>query len=189
MMAPRGNKNAKGNRGGGRPSTFKAEYCRTAKRFFEIGGTDADLAIALGVSQSTIWRWKAAHPEFLESCKLGAEQADARVEASFYQRAVGYQRKAAKVLSYEGRSWEHEYVEEVPADINAARFWLCNRRPKRWKDSKHIETLVAEDDPLLVFLRRINGKVMRPVEPSKTPNETDGENEPPPRPIREGFGQ
>ena len=39
-----------------------------------------------------------------------------------------------------------------------------NRQPDRWKDGKQLATKVAEDDPLLVFLKRINGNVMRPVE-------------------------
>jgi len=41
---------------------------------------------------------------------------------------------------------------------------LRNRQPDRWKDGKQLATKVAEDDPLLVFLKRINGNVMRLVE-------------------------
>jgi hypothetical protein len=187
-MAPRGNKNAQGNRGGGRPPKFKPEYCRIAKCIFEIGGTDADLAIVFDVSQSSIRRLKTAHPEFLESCKLGAEHADARVVASFYQRAVGYERKAVKILSYKGHSWAPEYVEEVPADMNAARFWLSNRRPDRWKDLKQIETRSGDDDPFTAYLRSINGCILRPVEPSNAVNEAEKpENEPQLLPTREGV--
>jgi hypothetical protein len=53
--------------------------------------------------------------------------------------------------------------EQLPPDPRAGEFWLCNRQLDRWKDSKQLATKVAEEDPLLVFLRRINGKVMWPV--------------------------
>jgi hypothetical protein len=48
-----------------------------------------------GENPSTLWRWRRLNPAFLQACKQGAEAADRRVEASFYQRAVGYERVAA----------------------------------------------------------------------------------------------
>jgi hypothetical protein len=54
--------------------------------------------------------------------------------------------------------------EHVPPDVRAGEFWLCNRRPDRLNDTKNLQTKVTEDDPLLVFLKRMNGNVMRPVE-------------------------
>ena len=123
----------------GRPPKYKAEFARIAKQILSIGGTDADLAVAFGVNVTTIWRWKAAHPAFLQAYKEGAAFSDDRVEASFYRRAVGYERKAVKILSYEGRSWEHDYIEEVPPDPRAGEFWLRNRRPDRWKDASSLK--------------------------------------------------
>lgn len=54
----------------------------------------------------------------------------------------------------------------VPPDPRAGEFWLRNRRPDRWKDAKQLETRIAEDDPLLAFLKSIDGRVLRPAEPA-----------------------
>lgn len=64
----------------GRPPKYDPKFCRVAKRLFEIGGTDADLARALGISRSTVLRWKAERPAFLRHCKLGVAAADQPVE-------------------------------------------------------------------------------------------------------------
>ena len=116
----------------------------------------------MGVNQTTLWRWRLKHPEFLQACKQGGKAADERVERSFYQRAVGYERKAIKVCTYEGRSWDHEYVEEVLADPNAARFWLCNRDPDRWKEISKIEHNTPTDSPLAKLAQALAGTALRP---------------------------
>lgn len=149
---------------GGRPrgsGKYDPKYCQVAKKLFEIGGTDADLAAALCVDRRTIFNWKLEHPEFLSHCKLGMEACDDRVEASFYQRAVGYERKAVKIMSHQGESWEHEYVEEVPAEVNAGRFWLMNRRPDRWRDKQTIQHDMGD---LEVLAKSLAGCVLRPKE-------------------------
>jgi hypothetical protein len=80
----------------------------------------------------------------------------------------------------------------VPPDPRAAEFWLRNRRPDRWKDAKQLETRGVEDDPLLAFLKSINGRVMRPVEQDEPVIEAEyaelkpmqgDEDAPPPRLI------
>jgi hypothetical protein len=48
----------------------------------------------------------------------------------------------------------------------AGEFWLRNRRADRWKDTKQLEARTAEDDPLLAFLKSIDGRVLRPAEPA-----------------------
>ena len=164
MAAPKGNQNAKGNQGGGRPTKYRAEYGRVAKQILAIGGTDADLALALRVSHSTLWRWRAKHPAFMDAFKEGFELSLKRVEASYYQRAVGYEHQGEKIVVIDGSIHRVPIMVHVPADTRAGEFILRNRDPDRWKDAKALEHKIPEDDPLLVFLRRINGKVMRPVE-------------------------
>lgn len=76
--------------GKGRPTKYKPEYCQVAKMIFGMVGTEYDLAGALGVSRSTLFRWKADNPAFSSHWKQGMDAANERVVASFYQRAVGY---------------------------------------------------------------------------------------------------
>lgn len=164
MGAPKRNKFAKGNRGGGRPTLYRPKYAETARRMCAQGATRADLADRFGVSINTIVAWQLEHQEFSDSCKQGREAADERVEQSFYERAVGYTYDSEKLLVVQGEVIREPIKEHVPPDPRAAEFWLRNRRPDHWKDTKQRETRTADDDPLLAFLNSIDGRVLRPVE-------------------------
>jgi hypothetical protein len=192
MGAPKGNKFAKSNRGGGRPTLYKPQYAEIVRRMCAQGATRADLADRFGVTINTIVAWQFEHQEFSASCKQGREAADDRVEQSFYERAVGYTYDSEKLLVVQGEVIRAPIKEHVPPDPRAAEFWLRNRRPNRWKDAKQFESRVAEDDPLLAYLKSINGRVLRPVEPNEPviaveyaelKSEEDYEHTPPPRPI------
>ena len=192
MGAPKGNKFAKGNRGGGRPTLYKRKYAEIARGMCAQGATRADLADRFGVTIKTIVAWQLEHEEFCTSCKQGRVAADDRVEQSFYERAVGYTYDSEKLFVVEGEVIRAPIKEHVPPDPRAAEFWLRNRRPDRWKDAKQLETRVAEDDPLLAYLKSIDGRVMRPVEHdgpvieveyAELKSEEAYEDTPPPRPI------
>ena len=125
--APKGNKNAKGNKGGTPVTKYHKSFPSVAKKLCEFGATNADLAIAFDVALSTIWQWQFAHIEFIESCKVGKAYPDERVKQSFFQRASGYDYRAEKVFQNDGRIIRAEITEHMPADVNAAKFWLINR--------------------------------------------------------------
>ena len=118
---------------GGRPSKYKPEFARIARKMCELGATDYDLAQALDVNTSTIWRWQSEHDAFCNAVRLGKEEPDRRVERSLYQRAVGYTYNATKVMQYEGSPVFADYVEHVPPDPGAAMNWLANRKPDDWR--------------------------------------------------------
>lgn len=164
MGAPRRNKFATGNPGGGRPTLYKPKYAEIARRMCTKGATRADLADRFGVAINTITAWQLEHQEFSDSCKQGRDAADRRVEQSFYERAVGYTYDSEKVFVVQGAVIRAPTKEHVPPDPRAAEFWLRNRCPDRWKDIKQLEARTADDDPLLAFLKSINGRVLRPVE-------------------------
>ena len=65
MPAPKGNKNAVGNKGGGAPSKYQAKYAKLAALACQAGCTDQEVADLIGVSQKTINRWKLQHVEFV----------------------------------------------------------------------------------------------------------------------------
>jgi hypothetical protein len=169
MAAPKGNKYAKGNAGGGRPTLYQRKYAVIAERMCSKGATRADLADRFGVAIATIVSWQLEHEEFSGACKRGQEAADDRVEASYYERAVGYTYDSEKLFMHEGKIIREPLKVHVPPDPRAAEFWLRNRRPDRWKDAKQLETRVADDDPLLAFLKSIDGRVLRPGEQDGQP--------------------
>lgn len=145
MPAPKGNKNAKGNRGGGRPSQYRSEYADLAYRISLLGATDAQLAMILEVSETTINAWKRNHVEFSAALKRGKSVADATVAHSLYRRALGYEHDAVKILTVaDGNNTgshveEVPYIERYPPDTTAAIFWLKNRRPDLWRDKQNVE--------------------------------------------------
>ncbi|MGY4398275.1 transcriptional regulator with XRE-family HTH domain [Sphingomonas sp. UYAg733] len=117
-----------------RPSTFKPAYVRQAKELYAEGLTDRELAEAFGVSRRTIFRWRAAYPDFAEATKLGKSVADDRVERALYERAIGYEEEAVRVYHPAGAEEPVivRYKREVRADVPAALQWLRARRPEVW---------------------------------------------------------
>jgi hypothetical protein len=136
MPAPKGNQNAVGNKGGGRPSTYEPKFAKIAAKLCELGATDADLAEALGVGSTTIRQWAAAHVEFSAALKIGKGVVDDRVERSLLHRALGYTYDAVKIFMPAGASEpvHAPYRHHVPPDTTACIFWLKNRRSQQWRD-------------------------------------------------------
>lgn len=111
-MAPKGNKNAVGNKGG--KSTYRAEFAALAWGLALLGHTDEEIAKGLKKSKSTINLWKKKYPEFSDSLKDGKDPADAKVVKALYQKCLD-------------------------GDTTAMIFWLKNRQRKTWRDTKDIK--------------------------------------------------
>lgn len=126
---------------GGRPSKYKPEYDEQAAKLCALGATDSDLADFFGVTVRTIDNWKAQHEGFFRSLKDAKEAADARVERSLYQRAIGYQTDAVKIFMPAGadKPVYAPYRENVQPDTAAAIFWLKNRKRQEWQDKMQQE--------------------------------------------------
>lgn len=133
----------------GRKSSFKQEYIQLAENNALLGATDAEMADFFGVSEQTLNTWKKKYPEFLESLKKGKAVADANVASRLYSRAIGYDAKATKFATNEGKITDKvEYIEHYPPDTTAAIFWLKNRQPGKWRDKKEVENQVKLGDEL-----------------------------------------
>lgn len=136
MSAPKGNKNAVGNKGGGRPPLYRDEYAVMVERLCKLGLTDAELAAAFDVSETTINTWKHDHLEFFEALKRGKTFADAEVADKLFKRATGYSHQAVKIVANANTGQEHivPYTEHYPPDTTACIFWLKNRQSAKWRD-------------------------------------------------------
>jgi hypothetical protein len=123
---------------GGRPTKYKAEYCKIVKKLCELGATVPELAEALGVAESTVKLWAVQHAPFSAALSLGRKVADDRVERSLYERAVGYTHDEVDIRTVAlGNNQGSEIVEtpirkHYPPDTKAALAWLYNRRSKHW---------------------------------------------------------
>jgi len=81
--------------------------------------------------------------------RVGKDAADDRVERALYQRAVGYDYAAEKIVTPKGGGpVAVPYMVHIPADVRAALHWLAIRRPKPWariaEPPADIATIIAE---------------------------------------------
>ena len=128
----------------GRPSPYKPEFARIAQRLCRNGATDIEVADILGISVRTFYRWCLLHGEFTAAVRVGKDAADDRVERALYQRAVGYDYTAEKIVTPKGGGpVVMPYIMHVPADVRAALHWLAIRRPKPWAHVPEPDTDIA----------------------------------------------
>ena len=132
----------------GRPSPYKLEFARIAGRLCRNGATDIEVADILGISVRTFYRWCLLHDDFTAAVRTGKDAADDRVERALYQRAVGYDYVAEKIVTPRGGGpIVMPYMVHVSADVRAAMHWLAIRRPKPWariSDSPDIASIIGE---------------------------------------------
>ncbi len=136
----------------GRPSPYKPDFARIAERLCRNGATDLEVADILGISVRTFYRWCLLHDEFTAAVRTGKDAADDRVERALYQRAVGYEHVAEKIVTPKGGGpVVMPYMMHVPADVRAAMHWLAIRRPKPWA---HIPEAPQPDIAAIIAERR-----------------------------------
>jgi hypothetical protein len=138
-MAPFGNKNAVGNRGG-RPTKYKPEYVDEVFRLALLGLDDAEMASVFDVDEKTLNNWKKEHIDFFQSIKDGREKADAKVARAMYHRAMGYSHDEEKVFydNQTGAVVTKTVTKNYPPDTAAAFIWLKNRQGKKWRDRQEL---------------------------------------------------
>ncbi|MDZ7669790.1 MAG: terminase [Gammaproteobacteria bacterium] len=156
MPAPKGNKYAKGNPGGGRPTLYNADNVRLAYHVALLGATDVELANVLQVSVTTIETWKRRHKEFSEALRRGKMIADAKVVEALRNRALGYSHRKRRSSTTTARSWA-ETTKHYPPETAAASLWLRNRQPDKWRD-KPVPQAKSADDPIVVIVRFGDGR-------------------------------
>jgi hypothetical protein len=116
-----------------RPTAYKAEYCKIARKMCELGAIDKDVAEALGVTEQTVNNWKLSHPEFFESLKIGKTQVDERVKQSLVHRALGYSHPEDDIRAINNEIVITPTIKHYPPDTTACIFWLKNRAPEEFR--------------------------------------------------------
>lgn len=122
----------------GRPTKYKAEYCKLAYNYCLLGATDKELATFFEVDEATLNRWKLEHKEFCASIKSGKEEADAVVANSLFHRANGYSHPDVDIKIFRGKVIKTKIIKCYPPDTTAGIFWLKNRQPGKWRDKKEV---------------------------------------------------
>ncbi len=151
MPAPKGNKNAKGNAGGGRKSDYTNKYGKIAYSLALLGATDAEMALAFDVSEQTINNWKKKYVEFSLALKRGKEFADGKVAEKLFKRATGYSHPDVDIKMHEGQIITTKLTKHYPPDTTAAIFWLKNRQKKAWRDKQELGLTDSEGKDVQPF--------------------------------------
>jgi hypothetical protein len=146
----------------GRPPTYKPEYAAIAKAMCKLGATDYELAQEFEVTTSTIWRWSVAHDDFCSALKVGKDMYDDRIERNLAQRALGYTFNATKVMQNNGTPVYAEYTEHMPPDPGAAKIWLANRRPDKWRE-KTVTEITGKDGGAIEFSSTVREDIERRI--------------------------
>lgn len=139
----------------GAPTTFREEYCEQARKLCLLGLIDEQLAKSFDIPVSTLNNWKHAHPKFMESIKAGREGADSEVAAALYHRAKGYSHDEddIRTVTLPGPGGGSTIVitpttKHYPPDTAAAKMWLTNRNPNRWRDKVDVEHTGPNGGPI-----------------------------------------
>lgn len=158
--APKGNQNAKGNKGGtGRPSSYRVAFVSVARHVAALGGLDHQLADALGISVQTVRKWKQKYPDFAAACEVSDEEKLEAVKRSLYHRAIGYSHMGVKILSTPGGIAQVPFVEHFAPDVAAIKYFLGNK-----SKGEFVERVEAENSGVVSV--RIEGGLPKDLLPS-----------------------
>jgi len=159
----------------GRPTDYTDDLLKAVKLMLQGGATVPEIANALDVSHETVHMWMIHHPEFADAIRRGRDQVDDRVEASLYQRAVGYSYWAEKVFANGTRM---KVLEHVPPDPGAAAKWLANRRRSAWSDKLDVNLQADVHTTGDVDFRALAMQVLVLMQQAgRTPDDTDDAGE------------
>lgn len=125
--------------GPGRSSMYDPSMNEQARKLALLGLTDEEMAVFFGVTERTFNNWKSEFPAFFQSVNEGKVQADAEVAASLYRRAIGEVTFVERRVKTKDGDYEIVRLSQsVPADPGAAKLWLTNRQPGKWREKTEV---------------------------------------------------
>lgn len=111
------------------------------------------------VDVRTIYRWKAENEAFCHALKSGKEAADDRVERSLFARANGYEHDEVDIRVVGQEIVQTPIRKFYPPDTTAAIFWLKNRKPKEWRETKAVELTGSNGGPVVVAATNLDERL------------------------------
>jgi hypothetical protein len=153
---------------------FAPGLVKRVEQFAFLGATNEEIAGFLNVDIVTFDRWRVEKPSLDRALHVGRELGDVRVAGALHRRAVGFTAKDQKVMNVGGKAQVIQYKRYFPPDVNAARFWLTNKRPKDWKERNGPDAGQTLDLRALVeALHRNRGDVAKRIDgEAKTVDDT-----------------
>lgn len=128
----------------GRPSKYEQEWkdkLEVVQGWARDGLTDEQIAHNIGITTTTLYRWKNKYSEFRDTLKKGKAVVDREVENSLLKRALGYEYdEVTRKRNDKGEMVVTEITtKQVKPNTTAQIFWLKNRKPATWRDKREIK--------------------------------------------------
>lgn len=124
------------------------------------GLNEEQIADKIGISRSTLSRWKVSHRDIWDTLKKGKEVVDFQVENALLKRALGYSyTEETKERRFNKETGKYELIitkavtKHVPPDVIAIIFWLKNRKPDDWREKIKDARADEQDDGVEVIFR------------------------------------
>lgn len=108
-------------------------YLDKITEWCKAGASDGDIYKKLDVGSTKFYEYKKKHPELVEAMNKGRINANEAVENALFRLATGYVYKETKTIEggkYGGQT--ETFKKNLPPNIAAIIFYLCNRIPERW---------------------------------------------------------
>lgn len=98
------------------------------------GASIDDIAVLIGISGTTFYRWQKASPELCKILGMASNIVNGRVENALLKRALGYDDidEVEELIEGELRVTKR-ITRHIPPDVKACLEWLYSRRPDRWR--------------------------------------------------------
>ena len=117
---------------------------------YKEGKTDQQVADVIDLHRET-FRRALKNSGLMSTIKKVKEAPDQEVERSMYKRACGFEyTEAAREEGPDGVKTKVTKKMVAP-DTSAGIFWLCNRQPKRWKNTNRTEISGLGKDGAITF--------------------------------------
>lgn len=143
-------------RGRGRPSPYDPEtHPAIAQAMTAAHSPEYAIAAHFGISPTTMWAWKAVHPEFLKALDLGKAEQVKALKATALQRALGYSYETQKAFQ---TGVVVTITETIPPSEKMLQYLLNNMSPEEFSSEKKL-TLSA-DEAFVTYLEEMNKRAM-----------------------------
>ncbi len=121
-----------------------------------------ELADKMGISDTCLNNWCEKYEEIRLAVETTRELVDFNVENALLKAALGYKTKEIKVTvgklvknGVEVEMLKETTTKEVPPNVNAAMFWLNNRKFDEWKRNRDkVVEVDPEDQQVTITIQR-----------------------------------
>lgn len=143
----------------------KYDEWRTNEGLLKIEGwardglIDEQIAHNIGISRKTLNEWKNKYSDIRNALKKGKEVVDIEVENALLKNALGYDYEETTIeVDSKGKKRKKIITKHVQGDTTAQIFWLRNRKPHLWRDTRNIAVTAEDSTKLDAIMTQLGGE-------------------------------